>query len=133
MDSGRGEFCDSVRLGNSLVLLIECKRIEARVDERWQRLSHALDLIVEDPEIQAGAPTFKGTRVLVWLVIEALRLGEPEAEILEHYPALTHATLEAAKLYADVRPRRGRPKRSSDCSGLRDGMPPEYRELGIES
>ena len=80
------------------------------MDERWQRLSHALDLIVEDPEIQAGAPTFKSTRVLVWPIIEALRLGEPEAEILEHHPALTHAALEAAKLYAEVRPRRGRPK-----------------------
>ena len=99
-----------IRLGNSLVLLIEFKTMEKRVDERWQRLSRTLDAIVEDPEIQAGAPTFKGTRVLVWPIVEALKLGESEAELLGHYPALTTEMLEAAKLYAEIRPRRGRPR-----------------------
>jgi uncharacterized protein (DUF433 family) len=106
-----------LRLGNSLTLVIECKTIEDRVDQRWQRLSQALDAIVEDPEIQAGAPTFKGTRVLVWPIVEALKLGESETALLEHYPALTREALEAAKLYAEVRPRRGRPK--IDCRGAK--------------
>jgi uncharacterized protein (DUF433 family) len=87
----------AVRLGDSLVLVIECKSIGDRVDQRWQQLSHALDAIAEDPEIQAGAPTFKGTRVLVWPIVEALRIGESEAELLAYYPALTPAKLEAAK------------------------------------
>jgi uncharacterized protein (DUF433 family) len=99
-----------IRLGDSLVLLIECKAIMARVDQRWERLSRALNEIAEDPEVQAGAPTFKGTRVLVWPIVEALKQGEPEAELLKHYPALTPAKLEAARLYAEVHPRRGRPK-----------------------
>ena len=99
-----------VRLGDSLVLLIEVKSIADRVDRRWQRLSRALDAIVEDPDIQAGAPTFKGTRVLVWPIVEALEQGEPEPELLKHYPALSRDKLEAARLYAEVRPRRGRPK-----------------------
>jgi uncharacterized protein (DUF433 family) len=91
-----------VRLGDSLVLLIECKSIEDRIDRRWRRLSYAVDAIVEDPEIQGGAPTFKGTRVLVWPIVDALKLGEPEVELLEHYPALSRAKLEEAKLYAAV-------------------------------
>jgi uncharacterized protein (DUF433 family) len=99
-----------IRLGDSLVLVIECKAISERVDRRWQILSRALDLIVEDPEIQAGAPTFKGSRVLVWLIVEALKQGEAEAALLKHYPALTREKLEAARLYAEVRPQRGRPK-----------------------
>jgi uncharacterized protein (DUF433 family) len=99
-----------IRLGDSLVLVIECKAIEARVDRRWERLSRARNEITEDPEVQAGAPTFKGTRVLVWPIVEALRQGEPEAELLKHYPALTREKLEAARLYAEVHPRRGRPK-----------------------
>jgi uncharacterized protein (DUF433 family) len=99
-----------IRLGDSLVLVIECKTIAERVDRRWERLSRALDQIVEDPEIQAGAPTFKGTRVLVWPIVEALTQGESATELLKHYPALTRKQLEAAKLYAEVRPRRGRPK-----------------------
>jgi uncharacterized protein (DUF433 family) len=99
-----------IRLGDSLVLVIETKAIVARVDQRWQQLSSALSEIAEDPEVQAGAPTFKGTRVLVWPIVEALKQGEPEAELLKHYPALTRAKLGAAKLYAEVHPRRGRPK-----------------------
>jgi hypothetical protein len=38
--------------------------------------------------------------------------GEPEAELLKHYPARTREKREAAKLYAEVHPRRGRPKTS---------------------
>jgi uncharacterized protein (DUF433 family) len=99
-----------VRLGDSLILLIECKSIRDRIDQRWRTLSLALDAIVEDPEVQGGAATFKGTRVMVWPIVDALRLGESESELLEHYPALTPEKLEAAKLYAAVRPHRGRPK-----------------------
>jgi uncharacterized protein (DUF433 family) len=99
-----------IRLGDSLVLVIECKAIMARVDHRWEQLSRALNEIAEDPEVQAGAPTFKGTRVLVWPIVEALKQGECAAELLKHYPALTREKLEAARLYAEVHPRRGRPK-----------------------
>jgi uncharacterized protein (DUF433 family) len=115
----------AIRLGDSLVLVIECKAIEARVDRRWDQLSRALSEIAEDPEVQAGAPTFKGTRVLVWPIVEALKQGEPEAELLKHYPALTHAKLEAAKLYAEVHPRRGRPK-----VDLRHAAPKSSRIVG---
>ncbi len=90
--------------------MIDLNVIEARVDRRWQQLSRALDEIAEDPEVQAGAPTLKGTRVLVWPIVDALRQGEPEAALLKHYPALTREKLEAAKLYAEVHSRRGRPK-----------------------
>jgi uncharacterized protein (DUF433 family) len=99
-----------VRLGASLVLVIEVKTLKERIDTRWERLSRALNEVVEDPEVQAGAPTFKGTRIMVWPIVEALKHGESEAELLKHYPALTREKLEAAKLYAEVRPRRGRPK-----------------------
>jgi hypothetical protein len=39
-----------IRLGDSLVLVIECKAIEARVDRRWERLSRARNEITEDPK-----------------------------------------------------------------------------------
>src|SRR5271156_402964 len=72
-----------IRLCDSLVLVIEVKAIAARVDKRWERLLHALHEIVEDPEIQAGAPTFKGTRVMVWPIVDALEQGEPAAALLK--------------------------------------------------
>jgi uncharacterized protein (DUF433 family) len=105
-----GQADIEIRLGDSLVLVIERKVIEALVDRRWQQLSRALSEIAEDPEVQAGAPTFKGTRVLVWPIVEALGQGETVAKLLKHYPALTRDKLDAAKLYAEVHPRRGRPK-----------------------
>ncbi len=111
-----------IRLGDSLVLVIGCKAIEARVDRRWEQLSRALDEIAEDPAVQAGAPTFKGTRVLVWPIVEALKQGELETELLKHYPALTRQKLAAARLYAEVHPRRGRPK-----TGLRHTAPKSSR------
>ena len=107
-----GQADIEIRLGDSLVLVIERKVIEALVDRRWQQLSRALSEIAEDPEVQAGAPTFKGTRVLVWPIVEALGQGETVAKLLKHYPALTRDKLDAAKLYAEVHPRRGRPKTS---------------------
>lgn len=111
MTDGDSQADVKVRLGDSLVLLIELKTIRDGVEQRWEQLSQALASIVEDPEIQAGAATFKGTRVLVWPIVDALRIGETPSEILEHYPALSLDHLEAAKLYAEVRPRRGRPSR----------------------
>ncbi len=33
--------------------------------------------IVADPEVCHGKPTFKGTRIMVWQVVEHLALGEP--------------------------------------------------------
>jgi len=106
-----------IRLGDSLVLLIEAKAIVERVDRRWQLLARSRDEIVQDPKVQAGAPTFKGTRVLVWPIVDALKQGQPETELLKHYPALTGEKLQAARLYAEMHPRRGRPK--LDLRGLR--------------
>ena len=52
--------------------------------------------IVADTEICHGQPTFKGTRVMVWQVLEMLGAGESMEEILENYPSLTRAHIKAA-------------------------------------
>ena len=38
--------------------------------------------IVADPEICHGKPTFKGTRIMVWQVLDALARGESTEEIV---------------------------------------------------
>ena len=38
--------------------------------------------IVTDPEICHGKPTFKGTRIMVWQVLDALARGESADEIV---------------------------------------------------
>jgi uncharacterized protein (DUF433 family) len=42
--------------------------------------------IVADPEICHGKPTFIGSRVMVWQVLEAVARGEPWDEIVAHWP-----------------------------------------------
>ncbi len=42
--------------------------------------------IVADPEICGGQPTFKGTRVMVWIVLEQLDRGLTWDEILREWP-----------------------------------------------
>jgi uncharacterized protein (DUF433 family) len=38
--------------------------------------------VVADPEICHGKPTFKGTRIMVWQVLDALGRGESADEIV---------------------------------------------------
>ena len=71
--------------------------------------------VVEDPNVLAGEPTFKGTRVPVRKVGEMLRTHgkAAESEIAEDYPALTKEDLEFALRFVRAYPRRGRPREAS--------------------
>lgn len=59
--------------------------------------------IVADPEICHGKPTFKGTRVMVWQILEMLSAGETRKEILENFPSLNHKHIQAALEFAAER------------------------------
>ena len=56
--------------------------------------------IVADSEICGGTPTFKGTRVMVWQVLEMLQGGVSAEEIFEAFPSLTKDHVSAALQYA---------------------------------
>ena len=56
--------------------------------------------IVMDTEICHGKPVFKGTRIMVWQVLEMLRLGYKEEEILEQFPSLTKEHIREALRFA---------------------------------
>lgn len=58
------------------------------------------DYIVADPQICHGKPTFKGTRVMVWQVLDMLKAGEEEKDITQAFPALTKKHIKAALDYA---------------------------------
>ena len=64
-----------------------------------------------DPSIQAGAATFKGTRILVHQIADLIAQGATEAELREDYPRLTREMIAAAAVYAKSHPRRGRPRK----------------------
>jgi uncharacterized protein (DUF433 family) len=53
-----------------------------------------------NPAICHGKPCFKGTRIMVFLVIEMLESGASFKEIKEAYPPLTPTHIKAALHYA---------------------------------
>ena len=56
--------------------------------------------IVVDPEILAGKPIIRGTRLAVEFILELLAGGQAESEILAHYPGLTREDILACLSYA---------------------------------
>jgi uncharacterized protein (DUF433 family) len=101
-----------VEYGTTLFSYVVDARPTAKtITERLERYRRAMRLIVEDPEIQSGAATFKGTRVLVHHIAGLLQQGVPEAELREDYPNLTREMIEAARIYVQAHPRRGRPRK----------------------
>ena len=58
------------------------------------------DRIVLDPQVLAGKPVVRGTRLSVEFVVGLLAEGWTEAEILENFPALETADIRACLAYA---------------------------------
>lgn len=56
--------------------------------------------IVADPEICHGKPIFKGTRVMVWQILELLEAGQKSGDIYQAFPNLPKNSIEAALHYA---------------------------------
>ena len=61
---------------------------------------HLDDYISVDPAICHGKPCFKGTRIMVYLVLEMLEEGATTGEILAAYPDLTPTHIKTALHYA---------------------------------
>lgn len=56
--------------------------------------------IIANPQICHGKPTFKGTRIMVWQILEMLKDGLTPKEIFEAFPALTEEHIKSALEYA---------------------------------
>jgi uncharacterized protein (DUF433 family) len=105
--AGRNEV--SVELGG-LRGVVELDAVWKGIAERLQRIRRMRELVTEADDVQAGAPTFAGTRILVRPIAAALREGETPEALLSAYPRLTSEMLEIADLYVRMKPARGRPK-----------------------
>jgi uncharacterized protein (DUF433 family) len=58
------------------------------------------DRIVLDPEILAGKPTIKGTRIAVEFVVDLLARGWTPEDILREYDHLSAEDIQACLAYA---------------------------------
>lgn len=69
-----------------------------------QRVAQALGAgfpgIESNPDVCGGEPCIIRTRIPVWLLVQAQRLGTNEAELLRSYPTLRAADLANAWAYA---------------------------------
>jgi uncharacterized protein (DUF433 family) len=58
------------------------------------------DHITVDPEICHGKACFRGTRVLVAVILDNIAAGETQDSVLKSYPSLTSDSIRAAIAYA---------------------------------
>lgn len=56
--------------------------------------------IVADPQICHGKPTFKGTRIMVWQILEMLGSNMTPKEIIKDFPSLREDHIKSALDYA---------------------------------
>ena len=67
---------------------------------RKDRTLDLLDRILVAPWICHGQPYVKGTRIMVWLIVQYLANGDSTEDILAAYPALTREDIQACLAYA---------------------------------
>src|SRR3989442_11450432 len=82
-------------------LLAEMTRSEKAQLLQWvvQDLGEAFPGIESNPDICGGEPCIVRTRIPVWVLEQARRLGTSEAEILGSYPSLNAEDLTNAWAY----------------------------------
>jgi uncharacterized protein (DUF433 family) len=56
--------------------------------------------IETNPDVLAGKPVIRGTRLAVELILELLAAGQTEADLVANYPRLAHEDLLACLSYA---------------------------------
>ncbi len=89
---------------------LDIREALAQVRARLSEIMRIKEHVEENPLVRGGEPVFRGTRIPVLMIAEFLQQGVPREEILEDYPALTEESLDIAPRYAELYPRRGRPR-----------------------
>jgi uncharacterized protein (DUF433 family) len=88
-------------------LLAKLSRAEKAQVLQWaaRDLGDAFPGIESRPEVCGGVPCVVRTRIPVWLLEQARRLGTSEADILRSYPTLRAQDLANAWAYVRTHPR----------------------------
>jgi len=53
-----------------------------------------------DPNVCHGKPCIKGTRIMVWIIVDHLANGDTVEDVLAAYPSLPREDVQAALAYA---------------------------------
>jgi uncharacterized protein (DUF433 family) len=76
------------------------------IGERLHLLRRIHDRVETDPEVRGGEPVYRGTRTPVYAIARKVELGSSR----EDYPHLEEDDFDLAVRYAELNPRRGRPR-----------------------
>ena len=74
----------------------------SRIGGSYNPVMNWQDRIILDPQVLAGKPIIRGTRIAVELALEMLGAGWSEADLLSNYPHLTHADILACLQYVSA-------------------------------
>ena len=55
------------------------------------------DRIEIDPKVMMGKPVIRGTRITVESILRKLSEGATQSDLLDAYPRLTHADIQACR------------------------------------
>ena len=83
---------------------------------RVQDVCQAYALVSVSQDVMSGAAVFAGTRVPLDIVLGSIAAGSSMERLKDSYPFLTDAHVLAARVYAEVHPRRGRPRRLANTN-----------------
>lgn len=72
----------------------------ASLIRRYYGLMPWPERIVVDPDVLAGKPVIRGTRLAVEFILELLAAGQAESQILSNYPGLIREDILACLAYA---------------------------------
>lgn len=101
---------DATAFRVSELVFLDVAAARREIEAGAAALDRAKANIVSDPDVLAGEPVFKGTRVPVHDVVASLEKGISRERILSSYPRLDEDALDQARLYAEAFPPRGRPR-----------------------
>jgi uncharacterized protein (DUF433 family) len=91
---------------------LDLEDVVTSVREKLTELGQIKSTVEENPNIRGGEAVFRGTRIPVHMIADFLKQGVPREEILEDYPALAAQSLDVALRYAELYPRKGRPRQA---------------------
>ncbi|MEC4818967.1 MAG: DUF433 domain-containing protein [Scytonema sp. PMC 1069.18] len=86
---------------NQLLSLTPSEKAEI-IQNLIKSISGGAKGITKTPGVCGGEACIAGTRIAVWLLVEARRLGISEAQLLQDYPHISAADLVNAWAYADA-------------------------------
>jgi uncharacterized protein (DUF433 family) len=90
-------------LENQILALPPTEKAEI-IQSLTKSISSGAKGITKTPGVCGGEACIAGTRIAVWLLVEARRLGISEAQLLQDYPHISAADLVNAWAYADAHP-----------------------------